>query len=111
MRPKPVVLDVFDSRDLLTDFSPRHLAIYETKPFLLGPHRGRYSGRFDIRGLRPSSLKKPHYFGPRMLRERLAASGRLEHKQRLQHLAPQRGFISSEPLEHAGVKRTATNRA
>jgi hypothetical protein len=97
--------DIFDLRDLFSDFAPRHSAIYETKPLVLRrPHRGRYSGRFDIRGIRPSFLKEPHYFGPRGLRKRLATSGGLEHKERLQHLAPERGFISSEPLEHAIVE-------
>jgi hypothetical protein len=31
-------------------------------------------------------------------------SARLEHKERLHHLAPQGGFISSEPLEQGIVE-------
>jgi hypothetical protein len=35
---------------------------------------------------------------------RSATSGRLEGKNSLKHLAPQRGFISSEPFEYAVVE-------
>jgi len=102
----------------LITMRPSTFSIYETalrlrsaafgnlrnKATLMDFIAGGIPAALTFEGFDPASLKEPHYFGPRRLRERLATSGGLEHKERLQHLAPKRGFISPEPLEQAIVE-------
>jgi hypothetical protein len=86
----------------LITMRPSTFSIYETALRLRSAAFGNLRNKATLMDFIAGGI--PHYFGPRRLRERLATSGGLEHKERLQHLAPKRGFISPEPLEQAIVE-------